>query len=280
MADNEELQDERPRGYICRDNSDNSRDDVVSQSFDLMRNYFDQQFNSLKRDLRDEVHTSSIETFKRFRGDCSSYTFKYKGNQRQHTFNSDLIQDLELTSDLLKKGERRQSVLDSLCDIRKKLSRRNKLIKIADKSPAGWDTVNEYLSDELASDSEDDKKLRRAEKRALEKKKPRPTKKPNSSASFTSGLFSSCMDSQLGAAVLPGNSTTPSSFRQFRRNPSFIQCFACGVIGHTRPDCPSKMQAPSTNPTTRGFSGLSWQKGGDFPSQVVKHQGRESTEDK
>ena len=40
-----------------------------------------------------------------------------------------------------------------------------------DKSPAGCNTVQEYLYDDLASDSEDDKKLNAAEARALRKQK-------------------------------------------------------------------------------------------------------------
>ena len=54
----------------------------------------------------------------------------------------------------------------------KDLQKRIKLRKIAGKSLARWDTVQEYLSDDLASDSEDDKKLKAAaEARAIRKQK-------------------------------------------------------------------------------------------------------------
>ena len=46
------------------------------------------------------------------------------------------------------------------------ISKRVKAIKLADKSEFGWATVDEYLSDELASDSDDEKRIYRAERRA------------------------------------------------------------------------------------------------------------------
>ena len=49
------------------------------------------------------------------------------------------------------------------------VSKRIKAIKLADKSEFGWQTVNEYLSDELASDSDDEKRMYRAERRAEKK---------------------------------------------------------------------------------------------------------------
>ena len=77
-----------------------------------------------------------------------------------------------------------------LCDyLTAKLKRRNKLIKMADRSVLGWDTVTEYEDDPSASDSDDGKKIRQAENRVLTKRKSKksnklilqvPTQKPGS----------------------------------------------------------------------------------------------------
>ena len=48
--------------------------------------------------------------------------------------------------------------------IKEDIGKRNKLLKIA-----GWGTVEGYLSDDLASDSEDDRKIKTAERQALQK---------------------------------------------------------------------------------------------------------------
>ena len=56
-------------------------------------------------------------------------------------------------------------LLKSLVDLE------DKLIRIVHKSEAGWAAVDEFLSDEVASGSEDEKKIRAAEQKALRKKK-------------------------------------------------------------------------------------------------------------
>lgn len=49
------------------------------------------------------------------------------------------------------------------------LSERQKLIKIADRSANGWGVVAEYTADELADDSEGEKRIEKAEKAAERK---------------------------------------------------------------------------------------------------------------
>ncbi|CAH3137444.1 unnamed protein product, partial [Porites lobata] len=51
-----------------------------------------------------------------------------------------------------------------------------KLIRIADKSADGWKVVDEYVSDELVSGSEDEKRLKKA-KEAASRKRRQPTQR-------------------------------------------------------------------------------------------------------
>ena len=86
--------------------------------------------------------------------------------------------------DLAEAGSRKRlaDTLDEICDTWKS----RKVLKLADRSPAGWDTVQEYLTDDLASDTDTDdgKKMRQAENRALSKK----AKDAKTSSSFSTGI--------------------------------------------------------------------------------------------
>ena len=53
----------------------------------------------------------------------------------------------------------------------KRSSEKKQTKEIVKKSSAEWNTVQEYLSDDLSSDSKDDKKLKAAETRARRKQK-------------------------------------------------------------------------------------------------------------
>ena len=54
-----------------------------------------------------------------------------------------------------------QEVRKLVSEGRRLIKRRQKLTKLADRSKDGWLVVQEYESDELASNSEDEKKIRK-----------------------------------------------------------------------------------------------------------------------
>ncbi|CAC5375568.1 unnamed protein product [Mytilus coruscus] len=105
-------------------------------TFSLFKTYLDGNIATLHKDL-----AVSKEDFATKLKQEVSVKLKGEGNQ---------IQNLKLVSSAIFKAKKH-----------------NKLIRIAYKSPTGWKTVREYESDDLASDSEDDKRVRFAESRAI-----------------------------------------------------------------------------------------------------------------
>ena len=88
----------------------------------------------------------------------------------QFEFNQQILHIVENLSSALNNDDVSEAN-DLRSDLTVNLKRRNKLIKIADRSVLGWDTVAEYEADSIASDSDDGKKIRQAENRALTKRK-------------------------------------------------------------------------------------------------------------
>jgi len=174
-------------------------------TFDDLKAYFDQKFSQLKGELSDDQvkSSSSLMRFnevtpktaitilgvsslaKKLKSE-TSLTFKFSGNKKHFEFNTEtlehvgqslpFVQSLKSLVDLEHSENQEVSVLilkfdEPLNAASKAIKRRNKFIRIADKSEAVWPAVDEFLSDEVASGSDDKKKIRVAEQRALRKKK-------------------------------------------------------------------------------------------------------------
>ena len=154
-----------------------------------------------------------------------SYTCRRKGNQQQLDHAVQVLDKFDEASDALKAKSydkvkaafELQSVhfeLDSGTEV---VFKRIKVIEMADKSDFGWSTVNEYLSDELASNSDDEKRMYRAERRAERKAKGRcrrfrPTD-GKESASSSSTAFSSRSGPSYTASGRPNRTVYSPSQR-------------------------------------------------------------------
>ena len=116
-----------------------------------------------------------------------TYTFIRHGNEAQYRGNikvmsklreaDDNLQSTNLTMDNVKKA--RGNIAEGI----ELLNERQKLIKIADSSPLDWKVVAEYESNPIADDSDDEKKIlkaqSRAEKKVKDSRKPRDQGRPH-----------------------------------------------------------------------------------------------------
>ncbi|CAH3148188.1 unnamed protein product, partial [Porites lobata] len=160
----------------------------IASVFSLFKDYFDKKLGALKRDIQDESCSNTDSVAEKLKEE-SKNTFRFEGNKKQFQFNSDLAEKMKSASVAL--GKRKLDLVKThLEELDSDIKKRNKLIRLADKSAAGWDLVNEYLSDELASGSQDEKRIRRAEQRALRKRNQRQQKaKPSKQANQDQVIF-------------------------------------------------------------------------------------------
>ena len=115
---------------------------------------------------------------------------KCKGNQKQFELNAEIdfiIEKIELETECSEPSFVRVKKLSQ--EARQIIRKRQKLIKIADKSKDGWQVVAEYESDELASGSEDEKRLKKAREAASRKRRQKEqfTSDRGKKARFTMG---------------------------------------------------------------------------------------------
>lgn len=103
--------------------------------------------------------------------------FKSKGNRKQFEVNAQIANVLSDIRDNVDNSIKVRKLVEEGQQVIKK---RQKLITIADRTKDGWSVVQEYESDDLASDSEDEKRLSKAKNAAEKKRKESKLKYTNS----------------------------------------------------------------------------------------------------
>ncbi|KAK3088526.1 hypothetical protein FSP39_020182 [Pinctada imbricata] len=146
----------------------------------------------------------------------NTYKFKRKSCEDQYQFNSSVLGKMKEAESGLDHGE--------LCSAKQKLlegmelmNNRQKLVKLADSSELGWKVVDEYVSNPLAEDSEDEKRMNRAFNAANRKVKAEKKKREKRYRPYPTQPLAS-----TGKGVRPG------------------VCYNCYKPGHWAGECPEK----------------------------------------
>ncbi|XP_022797261.1 uncharacterized protein LOC111335582 [Stylophora pistillata] len=170
----------------------------TEEVFERFKSYLDQKVESLASSL---VSQTSSGTQKLERA-AEAGKLKFQGNKDQFLFNSELQGTLDDSAhflaarDVEKAGEKVE-------ELQKSLRHRQNIIKLARKSEAGWLAVKEYQTEELANDSEDEKRIEKSQERALKQKKQNAFKRTEEARNSSNAPSSrSCDDMRLFRGML------------------------------------------------------------------------------
>ena len=99
----------------------------------------------------------------------SQYKWKYEENKVQFLPNSELLE--ELTQSIwVVDNSKVEYARETITEVIEKRNKGDKHIDFADGSDDGWETVRQYQSNPVASGSDDETKINKAENRALRKR--------------------------------------------------------------------------------------------------------------
>ena len=150
-------------------------------ALNLMFDYFDKKFEGMQA----QINKNMEPTAKKFKKP-DGHDIKQKGNKDQFDFNTAISFAIQECQDQTSRGNI-EDLSANLTSTATKLKKRNKLIKLADRSPMEWSVIQEYEQDPMASDSDDAQKIRQTEQRAIRKRK---AKTPSSFTQTSSSTIS------------------------------------------------------------------------------------------
>ena len=131
---------------------------------DTRLNGFQQNIQDNQKALSDSQLAKIDETM------TETFKFRKRGNEEQYKHNKKVfVKVLEASSQLESENlnnDNIQTAKRKIYEGMEMIKSRQKLIKLADSSDAGWRVVDEYTTNPLAEDSEDEKRIYKAQSRA------------------------------------------------------------------------------------------------------------------
>ncbi|KAL5005756.1 hypothetical protein ScPMuIL_016914 [Solemya velum] len=199
----------------------------------------DSRLSALQSNIKQSQHDASRSQIAKIEQTLSltdNYVFKRKGIENQFKHESKVLLKLTEANATLEDTELSfeavQSAKTKIIEGMNLITDRQKLIKLADSSELGWRVVSEYVANPIADDSDDEKKIFRAQARAERKAKSEKTK-----------------NNRQSRRMVPYTNTTKSTAPNKDDAPTWRpgRCFICGKRAHWANDCPDKKKISLEN---------------------------------
>ena len=142
-----------------------SQEEVLIEASERAVNMMQQCLESKRKEITNEAVKESVKRVK-----VEQPEFKNAGNKNQFDHNLQVLESMNTVKDHVEAGRQKEG-LEELENGKKIILKRQKLIRLADREENGWHVVKEYVADDLASDSDDEKSILKARKSAADKKK-------------------------------------------------------------------------------------------------------------
>ena len=215
---------------------------AIQASKQELQTQFSSQISKLQQDVTTSQESSSQEVVKKL--NRRAYQFQKKGNEAQFNFNTSVEDHITAAKKELKKlspteGQDKttvQNVTNHLEEGIKAIEVRQKHIRMADRSELGWAVVTAYEDDELASDSDDEKRIYRAEREAE-----RIAKRKRSGAANASRKR---LAASSGVDTRPVQTDPRTTANNQGMRPPMVRprvvgpCYRCAEWGHLVANCP------------------------------------------
>ena len=204
---------------------------------------FDDKLDGLRKEVTDKQEAACAKISQKIK-EKEKVQFKRKGNELQYAFNEEVKGKFGELADLLEGGDdgsqRAKEVVKEGMEL---LENRQKLIR---RSDMGWKTADEYEKDPVARDSDDEKRIKKAEAAAEKRAAKDRQKKSNRFRSFRRGkypVYTATKDvGPWRRSWSAGN--TAASGPMPRRMPSRrAPCWRCNSEFHWAKDCPEVQSA-------------------------------------
>ncbi|MCG7876286.1 MAG: reverse transcriptase domain-containing protein, partial [Candidatus Thiodiazotropha endolucinida] len=177
-----------------------------------------------------------------------NYQFKKKSCEDQFKFNSKIMGKLRDAEVHAESDMHRQELKQDISEGIKLLNNRQKLIRMADASELGWRVVEEYVSNPLASDEEDEKRMNRAEARASKRVKQERQKKLDKAQKARNVRFHPYAQQGRTLATATSTGTPINTVVSTPRRQGV--CFECGMANHWKFECPNRKSGPKEKIST------------------------------